>query len=414
MSRLPLFFCFVMKPSAILLLFLVGWSLASCRKAPEAVVPPPPPVKVAKALVRDVPLVVEAIAQTEAVANVEVRARVEATVEKIAFVEGAEVKAGDLLFVLDKEPIEQRLAGARGNLGQLQAALGRAKQDVERLRPLAEKSAVPQKDLDTAIAVQQQAQAAIETGEAQVRSAELDLGYTEVRAPVDGIIGAKEVDVGSLVGRGQPTVLAVISPLDPLWANIEVSEVAYLNNAGRFRDPTNSPSFALVLANGEIHPHPGRLGFVDRMINPTTGTLKVRVEFPNPEKIVRPGQFCRVRVLSRTLPGALLLPQRAVQEMQGQQSVFVVNAEGKAAFRRIKMGQRIGSLWLVEEGLTAEEQVIIEGLQKVRDGAAITLVPGEIDDAPLQALLATVPGAAAASTAKPTAPAAAQPPVSKP
>jgi membrane fusion protein (multidrug efflux system) len=159
-----------------------------------------------------VPVVAEVIAQTEATANVEVRARVEAMVEKILFVEGSEVKAGDPLFLLDKKPIEQRLAAVKGNLGQLDAALGRARQDVERLTPLAKSGAVPQKDLDTALAVQKQAEAALDTGKAQVTSAELDLGYTDVAAPVAGIIGAKQVDVGSLVGKGQPTVMATISP----------------------------------------------------------------------------------------------------------------------------------------------------------------------------------------------------------
>jgi len=395
-------------------LSMLGITLVGCHKPPAAPQMPPPPVKVAKPLQGDVPLVVESIAQTEAVANVEVRARVEATVEKIAFVEGAEVKAGDLLFELDKEPIEQRLAAAKGNLGQLQASLGRTVQDVERLRPLAEKSAVPQKDLDTAEAIQRQAEAALETGKAQVKAAELDLGYTEVRAPVDGIIGAKEVDVGALVGKGQPTVLAVISPLDPLWANVEISEVAYLNNAGRFRDPQNSPEFTLVLANGAVHPHEGRLAFVDRTINPATGTLKVRVEFPNPEKIVRPGQFCRVRVLARTLKGALLLPQRAVQELQGQQNVYVVDGEGKAVFRRVKMGHRIGALWVVEEGLEAEDQVIIEGQQKVRDGGQVKAVPSEIDDGPLKELMAQM-AKPNGETAQPAAePAAPQPAVNKP
>jgi membrane fusion protein (multidrug efflux system) len=351
-------------------------------------------VEAAKPLKRDVPIVAEGIAQTEATANVEVRARVEATVEKILFVEGSEVKAGDPLFLLDKEPIEQRLAAVKGNLGQLEASLGRAKQDVERLTPLAKSGAVPQKDLDTAQALQKQAEAALDTGKAQLSAAQLDLSYADVSAPVAGIIGAKQVDVGALVGKGQPTVLATISPVDPIWANVEVSEVAYLNSAGKMKDPNNSPVFALVLANGQVHPHLGKLVFVDRMVDATTGTLKIRVEFPNPEKILRPGQFCRVRVLTRTLPGALLIPQRAVQEIQGLHNVYVVGADGKASYRRVKMSRRIGSLWVVESGLTDGEQVIIEGLQKAKDGEPVEVKEVQIDDAPLLELLTNVPGAA--------------------
>ena len=378
------------------------------RPKPPALVMGPPVVKVAAPLQRDVPMVYESIGQTDATATVEVRARVEATVEKILFIEGSNIKEGDPLFLLDKKPIQQRLAAAQGNLGQIEANLSRLQQDVDRLGPLAARGAVPQKDLDTAVANLRQAGAARETGVAEVKSAELDLGYTEVAAPVSGVIGAKQVDVGTLVGKGQPTVMATISPLDPIWANLEISEVAYLNNAGKFKDPQNPTVFALVLANGQVHPHRGRLVFVDRLVNPTTGTLKIRVEFPNPEKIVRPGQFCRVRILAKTLAGALLLPQRAVQEIQGLHNVFVVNNEGKASFRRVKMSERVGSLWIVESGLNAGENVIIEGLLKARDGAPVTVQPIEIDDAPLKELATTVPNAPAepATPATPATPAA--------
>ena len=375
-------------------LLILALTLASCKPTRPTLPSGPPLVEAAKPLKRDVPIVAEGIAQTEATANVEVRARVEATVEKILFVEGSEVKAGDPLFLLDKEPIEQRLAAVKGNLGQLEASLGRAKQDVERLTPLAKSGAVPQKDLDTAQALQKQAEAALDTGKAQLSAAQLDLSYADVSAPVAGIIGAKQVDVGALVGKGQPTVLATISPVDPIWANVEVSEVAYLNSAGKMKDPNNSPVFALVLANGQVHPHLGKLVFVDRMVDATTGTLKIRVEFPNPEKILRPGQFCRVRVLTRTLPGALLIPQRAVQEIQGLHNVYVVGADGKASYRRVKMSRRIGSLWVVESGLTDGEQVIIEGLQKAKDGEPVEVKEVQIDDAPLLELLTNVPGAA--------------------
>jgi membrane fusion protein (multidrug efflux system) len=376
---------------------LLALLFAACKEATPPLKLPPPVVLMAKPLVRDVPVIAESIAQTQAVANVEVRARVEATVEKILFIEGSEVKQGDPLFLLDKKPIEQRLAAAKGNLGQLQAALARTNQDVERLTPLAKSGAVPQKDLDDALSSRRGAEAALETGQAQVTAAELDLGYTEINAPITGIIGEKQVDTGSLVGKGQPTVMATISPLDPIWANLEISEVAFLNNADRINDPKVSPVFALELANGKLHPHTGKLAFVDRIVNATTGTLKIRVEFPNPEKVVRPGQFCRVRALVRKLSGAVLIPQRAVMELQGRQSVFVVGAEGKAASRQVQLGQRVGSLRVVESGLTADEFIVVEGIHKVGDGLPVTAKETQIDESSLKEVLADVPGAAAAS-----------------
>ncbi len=376
---------------------LLALLVVSCKEATAPLPLPPPVVQIAKPLVRDVPVIAESIAQTQAVANVEVRARVEATVEKILFIEGSEVKQGDPLFLLDKKPIEQRLAAAKGNLGQLQAALARSNQDVERLTPLAKSGAVPQKDLDDALSSRRGAEASLETGQAQVTAAELDLGYTDINAPITGIIGEKQVDTGSLVGKGQPTVMATISPLDPIWANLEISEVAFLNNADRINDPKVSPIFALELANGKLHPYTGKLAFVDRIVNAATGTLKIRVEFPNPKKIVRPGQFCRVRALVRKLSGAVLIPQRAVMELQGRQSVFVVGAEGKAASRQVQLGQRVGSLRVVESGLSADEFIVVEGIHKVGDGLPVTAKETQIDETSLKEVLADVPGAAAAS-----------------
>lgn len=369
--------------------------LAGCREAVVAPVAGPPVVAVAAALQGDVPVVVELIGQTEATANVEIRPRIDGTVERIEFAEGSEVKAGDLLFVLDRKPLEEKLAAARGDVGQLKAALGRARQDVERFAPLAARGAVPQKDLDTAKAVEQQALAALSSGEAKERAAALDLGYAEITAPVPGIIGAKGVDVGSVVARaGNGPAMAVISPFDPIWVNIEISEVAYLNNAEFFRgQEVASPVFSLILANGKVHRETGRLSFVDRAVNPATGTLRVRVEFPNPGKIIRPGQFCRVRAQGKSVRGALLLPQRAVQELQGRHSVMVADAGGKIGFRPVKTGQRVGSLWVIESGLQPGETVVIEGMQKVRDGAVAKLEAAVIDDGPLRELAAGLPGA---------------------
>jgi membrane fusion protein (multidrug efflux system) len=388
---------FMDRNSLLVRVFFVGmpWVLWGCREEAAAPVMGPPVVSVSVPLQRDVPVVVELIGQTEATANVEIRPRIDGTVERIEFAEGSEVKAGDLLFVLDRKPLEEKLAAARGDVGQLKAALGRARQDVERFAPLAARGAVPQKDLDTAKAVEQQAVAALSSGEARERAAALDLGYAEITAPVPGIIGAKGVDVGSVVARaGNGPAMAVISPFDPIWVNIEISEVAYLNNAEFFRGPdVQSPVFSLILANGKTHSATGRLSFVDRAVNPGTGTLRVRVEFPNPDKIIRPGQFCRVRAQGKAIRGALLLPQRAVQELQGRHNVLVADAAGKIAFRPVKTGLRVGSLWVIESGLQPSETVVIEGMQKVRDGAVAKLEPGAIDESPLREMTAGLPGA---------------------
>ena len=380
--------------------------LTACDKAAQVPPPEPPEVLTARPLKRDIPIIAEVIGQTEATANVEVRARVEGTVDKILFIEGSRVKKGDPLFLLDKEPIRQRLAAAQGQLGQAKANMGRVKQDVERLTPLAKSGAVPQKDLDTSLAELRQTQAAVDTAQAQVTSAEIDLGYAEINAPVSGIIGAKQVDQGSLVGKGQATVMAIISPLNPIWANVEVSEVIYLNNAADFKDPSKSPEFALVLANGKPHPHLGKLAFVDRLVNAATATLRIRVEFPNPDEVVRPGQFCRIRVATKHFAGSLLLPQRAVQEQQGRHNVFVVNADGKATYCQVEVGERVGSLWIVSSGLKEDDEVVIEGLQMVRDGTPVKTSPFTIDDTPVKDLLASVPGA---SPTVPPLPEAAKP-----
>lgn len=381
--------------------FAASLLLVGCFQRPAPLNLPPPTVAVAPPLVRDVPVLAEVVAHTEAKANLEVKARVETTVEKILYVEGSEVKEGDPLFVLSRAPIEQRLASAKGSLGQQQAALVKANQDVERITPLAKSGAMPQKDLDNALAQQQQARAALETGKAQVATAELDLSYTQVAAPVSGIIGETQADVGALVGKGSPSTLATISTLDPIYATVEASEVSYLAIAERMKhkEPNYMASFALVLANGQLHPHLGRLAFIDRAVNATTGTMKFRVEFPNPDKILRPGQFGRVRVLARTLAGALLLPQRAVQEIQGQHNVYVVTTEGgvsKVSFKRVKMGRRVGNLWIVESGLTAMDQVVIEGIIKLRDGIEVKVEAAKVDESSFTDLLATVPGTATA------------------
>ena len=289
---------------------------------------------------------------------------------------------------------------ARAELEQRQAALAKAKLDVARLKPLAQAKAVPQVDLDNALAAEQvavagvaaaqaalkdtelnqrigiqQAQAAVEAGRAAVTQAQLDLAYTTIRAPVSGIIGRLDVDEGNLVGRGEPTLLATMSTVDPIKVSTTVSEVDYLRfarrAAGRTAADEQAVQLELVLADGTLHPHKGRVTTLDRTVDPKTGTIVFEALFPNPEKLLRPGQFGRVRAVVEVRENAILVPQRAVQETQGQKTVLVVDQGDKVALRSVTLNERIGDLIIVTRGLEGGERVIVEGLQKVRPGMQV-------------------------------------------
>lgn len=336
-------------------------------------------VQVTKVIQRNIPQYVEYVGQTEAPVSVEIRARVEGFVQEVAFVEGSNVKEGDLLFVIDPKPYEEKLARAKGKLAETQAGYLRAKSDVERFRPLAKMQAIPQRDFDDAVALEKAAQAQVDAAQAEVNSAELDLGYTKIHSPVNGRIGATSARVGSLVGKGEPTLLATISNTDRMWVSFGISEVEYLKfQKWRQERPQEAKDFKieLLLADGSVHPHPGKVNFADRTIDPKTGTLKVRVEFPNPQGVLRPGQFGRVRILLGEKADVLLVPASAVQEIQGTYAVFVVGTDGKASFSPVKLGLKFDNAWAVEEGLKVGELVIVEGVQTVKDG--MTVKPQEV------------------------------------
>jgi membrane fusion protein (multidrug efflux system) len=252
--------------------------------------------------------------------------------------------------------------------------LNKYEKDVARLRPLAEKRAVPQQDLDNALASVDVGKASVLTAEARVQAAMLDISYCDVRAPVTGLIGAKQVSMGELVGKGQPTLLATISTLDPIWFYCNVSEVAYLKaEAATKRTGTKVEDLpvTLVLANGELHPEKGRFVFIDRAVDIKTGTLRVRAEFANPRKVLRPGMFGRINVDLGLRPDSILVPERAVAELQGKTFVWVVDADNKATQRAVKVGGQLGENALILEGLKPGDRIVVEGLQKVRESAPV-------------------------------------------
>jgi membrane fusion protein (multidrug efflux system) len=350
---------------------------ASCGKK-EAAAGPPPEVYVADVVQKDVPVFMEIVGQTKGSQDVEIRARVEGYLEKVAFTEGSFVTKGDLLYQIDPKPLEATLANAKANLATAQARLEKTNNDVKRLAPLAKQQAVSQQELDNAVAYQDAARAQVDANKAAVDKAELDLGYTRITSPIDGLVGTTQVKAGNLVGRGESTLLTTVSQIDPILFRAGISEAEYLKLAKRVAEQGGSrpgqakAEIELLLADGTVHPSKGRVEAIERAVDATTGTLAVQFTFPNPGRVVRPGQYGRARFVLETKPGALLVPQRAVTELQNLYSVAVVGEGNKVAFRNVKVGPRVDSLWLIEEGLKPGEKVVVEGLQKARDGMVVS------------------------------------------
>lgn len=353
--------------------------LAGCsdrQAAPAAA----PEVYVTEVVQRDVPVFMEIVGQTQGSQDVEIRARVEGFLDSVSFREGASVHKGDLLYQIDPKPLEASLAQARALLATSKARLDQATVAVNRLKPLADQQAVSQQELDNALATQNAALAQVDANRASVEKATLDLGYTRITSPIDGIVGTTLVKPGNLVGRGESTLLTTVSQIDPMIFRAGISETDYLKlvqQKGGHRppgDPSQTP-IQLILADMSVYPHPGYLEAVERAIDPTTGTLAVQFVFPNPEGVLRPGIYGRARFEFETRRGALLVPQRAVQELQNLYTVAVVGADNRIAIRTVRAGPRVGGLWVIEDGLRVGERVVVEGLQRVRDGITVVATP---------------------------------------
>ena len=405
----------------ILAALLIATTSCKSKSAHNTAPPPPPSVVVAAVSQRTVPIYSEYVGQTRADNTVELRARVEGVLQKVYFREGAPVRKGQILFTIDKRPFQAALQSAKAltakavsdlaqaqqrtdvlqaqaELADAQAVLNRADQDVARLAPLAKEKAVTEQDLDAAIAAQKSARASVDArranltnleaavkytierakaevsaANARVTQAGLDLSYCDIYSPINGIIGFLQVDEGNLVGRGDATLLATVSASDPLLVNFNVSEIEYL----KLTDPETAGQragelrFDLLLSDESVHPHQGTFRVLDRTVDPQTGTMKVEATFPNPGSYLRPGQFARVRVAVAEKENAILVPQRAIQDLQGAKTVMVVDQENKVAIRTIKLGDKVDKEVVVLDGLNAGERVIVEGMQKVRPGGQV-------------------------------------------
>lgn len=353
-------------------------AVTGCKPAATPA-PPPPVVQLHQIVPTNILRSAEFIGQLDSPQNVEIRARVEAFVQEVLFREGTNVVEGQPLFRLDPQPFQEQLAAAEGMLAEAQAALNKYKADVARLEPLAKQKAIPLQDLDNAVASVAVGQANVASAEARVKSARINLGYCEVKAPVAGMIGARQVSVGSLVGKGEPTLLATISQLNPIWFYCALSEVDYLHTekvaraAGR---TVGELPVTLILADGSEHPEPGKWVFLDRAVDSTTGTIRARAEFSNPDDLLRPGMFARIRISLREQQEGILLPERAVLELQGKSFVWVVDGDHRATQRMVQVAPvRIAGKTVIAGGLKPGETVVVEGVHKLREGIVVQPAP---------------------------------------
>ncbi|HEY3346365.1 MAG TPA: efflux RND transporter periplasmic adaptor subunit [Nitrospirota bacterium] len=365
-------------PLTCLLAISLVFILASCKpKGPQQMPQmPPPEVSVITVTPSPVTLTEEYVAQTEAKDEVEIRSRIGGILEKQAFEDGARVKKGQLLFVIDQQPYIVALAQAKASLAQANASLVNSRQNLARLKPLAEDQAISQQDLDAATAKELADAAVVEAGKAGVRQAELNLGYATITAPRDGVASKALVRPGSLVSANA-TLLTTIYSVDPIYATTTVSEQKLLQlnrmlGTGKGREAAH---IKVILSDGAVYEHSAHINFMDAAINKQTGTLAVRVSMPNPKNLLLPGQFVRLVFPAIENPNAIRVPMQAVQEMQGIRSVLVVGKDGKAEPRTITSTARVDNDLIVDKGLAPGEVVIVEGTAKVKPGMAVKPVP---------------------------------------
>jgi membrane fusion protein, multidrug efflux system len=345
----------------------------------KAAGPAAPAVEVVDVVQKDVPIVREWVGTTDGLVNAKINAQVQGYLIKQNYKEGSEVKKGQVLFEIDPRPFQAVLEQAKGQLAVSEGQFYTAKANLEKIKPLAAVNAVSKKDLDDAIGREASAKAAVQAAKASVRKDEIDLSFTKITSPIDGIAGIAKAQLGDLVGSPGGPELTTVSTVDPIKVFIPLSEQEYMRFSREAEAKGDSESkghnLELILADGRVFPHKGRVYFADRQVDERTGTIKIATLFPNPGNILRPGQFAKIRALIETQKGALLVPQRAVNELQGRFQVAVVGPDNKVELRWVKIGERTGSLWVISEGLKPGERVIVEGIQKVKAGMPVTPEP---------------------------------------
>ena len=355
-----------------------GLLFSGCKEKPAPTAPLQ--VQVVTVTPRDVPLYQQWIGTLDGYPNAQIRAQVSGYLIKQDYVEGSEVKKGDLLFEVDPRPFQAALDQALGKLAQDQAQYGKTELDVKRYTPLAREQAISQEELDDAVQAKLMAGAAIQADKAAVESATLNLEFCKITSPIDGIAGTAQAQIGDLVGPGG-AVLTTVSTIDPMRVYFSISEQSYLAFCHQFTNAAERAAYRvdmelqLILSDGSTYPAPGKWLFTSRQVDVNTGTLQIAGLFPNPDYILRPGQYAHVRAKTETRHRAILLPQRAVTELQGSYQVATVDAENKAHIKSVQVGEQVGNDWLIEKGLEPDERVVAEGTQRAKEGTVVDPQP---------------------------------------
>jgi membrane fusion protein (multidrug efflux system) len=360
------------------ILLLCSSLLLNCSRKPAQTDPAPPEVLVTTVVPKDVPRVLERVATLDGFINANINAQVQGYIISRDYTEGSVVKIGDLLFQIDPRPFEAALAQAKGTLAKDKANQVKTDADEKRALDLFNKQVISDSERDTATAAAEATRANVQADQAAVQQAELNLGYTKIIAPIEGVAGFAKAQVGDLVS---PTSgpLTTVSQIDPIKAIVTAGEGPFTDFVSRHPDPkerdayVKSLQFELILGNGEIYPHKGKFYALDRSLDPSTGSIHYEVIFPNPGNILRPGQFGKVHFVADMKKGAMVIPQEAVNELQGSYQVAVVGNDNKVSIRPVTMGERIGAMWEVTDGLRPGDKVVVQGIQKAREGALVTV-----------------------------------------
>jgi membrane fusion protein (multidrug efflux system) len=361
---------FMRAVPALAVLVLLGALAIGCKK--EVAVSGPTDVEVAEVVKKDVKVEREWVGSMDGSVNAVIRAQVQGYLIKQVYTEGQFVKQGQVLFQIDPRTFQAAVNQAKADVAQKKARWDTTQANLTRIKPLAEQNAVSKKDLDDAIGNESSARSAYDSAKAALDKAQLDLGFTRITSPIDGIAGLAKAQIGNLVGPGTVEELTTVSTVDPIKVWVPISEQEFLH-AQASKPAPGSPKrqVDLILSDGSVYPKKGEIAFADRQVDAMTGTLKLAILFPNPGNILRPGQYAKVRAVMENIPGAVVVPQRAVNELQGNFQVAVVGADNKVSIRTVKPGVKTGTLVVISEGLQPGERIVVEGLQKVKDGMIV-------------------------------------------